>query len=84
MIPDYAMGEFAQDARSEGRRRTWVLRALSNKADWTNSPIPEGCERGQKKHEYCFIKKVTIKQLTIDRQLADSKRKFIFALFCSA
>jgi len=27
IIPNYAIGEFAQDARRTGSRRTWVLQA---------------------------------------------------------
>ena len=76
--PNYAIGEFAQDARREGRRRTWVLRAPSNKADWAESPIPKGCEREQKQHEKCFTKMVNVQQLAMMRQLLDIKRKFIF------
>ncbi|OCC15523.1 hypothetical protein DBT_0874 [Dissulfuribacter thermophilus] len=43
-----AISEFAQDTRSEGQRRTQVLRAPSDKVDWAKSPIPKGGKRRQK------------------------------------
>jgi len=40
--PDYAIAEFAEDARRQGRRRTKVLQALANAADSVKSTIPKG------------------------------------------
>ncbi|OCC15895.1 hypothetical protein DBT_0820 [Dissulfuribacter thermophilus] len=43
-----AIGEFAQDARRKGRRRTQVLQAPDNAKTRVKSPIPKGGKRGQK------------------------------------
>jgi glycosyltransferase involved in cell wall biosynthesis len=42
MSPDYAVAEFAEDVRRRVRRRTLVLQARDNKADWVKSATPCG------------------------------------------
>jgi hypothetical protein len=52
--PDYAIAEFAEDARRRVRRRTLVLQAPDNKADSVKSATPCGfkCQKNNELPRY--------------------------------
>jgi hypothetical protein len=81
IIPDYAVAEFAEDARRRVRRRTLVLQTPDNKADSVKSATPCGfkCRKNISKISFTFWVKNLNTVVTCNKPIL--KIKFPFSVF---
>jgi hypothetical protein len=81
IIPDYAVAEFAEDARRRVRRRTLVLQVPDNKANSVKSATPCGfkCRKNISKNSFTFWVKDLNTFVKYNRPIL--KIKFPFSVF---
>jgi hypothetical protein len=81
LIPDYAVAEFAEDARRRVRRRTLVLQVPDNKANSVKSATPCGfkCRKNISKISFTFWVKDLNTFVKYNRPIL--KIKFPFSVF---